>query len=194
MLGFWSHLHTFLSSFVETYGLNLTLHCEIKNGAVKHEQWSHLNNTKTLSFFFPPIGSRKRPNSGSVACVRNRSEYKSQWEGSASRQEAAPCRLRPGARLGVTAVEVATNSQTQVGGVPLGVSVVGGAWRGSRDVRASRWWAGWTDTPMMPSGWAGRSGTERRVWERHRDRHLNLNRIVTEREWLSCLSITFLFF
>lgn len=44
------------------------------------------------------------------------------------------------------------HSPIQQKGGPLCASAVGVAWRESRDVRVSRWWGEWTDTPMMPSG------------------------------------------
>lgn len=63
------------------------------------------------------------------------------------------------------------NSPSLRGGVPLCACGGAGAWRGSRGVRGSRWWAGWTDTPTMPSGWEGPGVAEQegrgRGWPLH---------------------------
>lgn len=177
MLGLPSHLHTFLSSFVETHGLNLML----KNGAVKHDV------TGTIKTPLPSRRHKKGPDSIlKVAAVlewgedtnlihlfmveqlRCRVFHHRKLEG-----EGDSCLLKLIMRSMVGAVPCA-NLQILGEGALLCVSVAGEAWRGSRDARASHWWGGWTDTPTMPSGQEGPSVAEQRGWERDWAHHLDL--------------------
>lgn len=66
------------------------------------------------------------------------------------------------------------NSQGLRGGVPLCASGADGVSRESRGVRGSHWWAAWTNTPTMLSGWEGPGVAVQEGWGRDWPLHPNL--------------------